>query len=125
MRDPATLDRSGHAGAANDSRDAGAGRSPVHGIGLRKRETTVHDRTSIGDHSLFPHGVSPYDASCSFTNRDLAVRNGLAVASGRWTSDPVGADLGDQGAQVTARSKSNILELCAGCFCSDLGLDLV
>ena len=49
----------------------------------------------------------------------------MVVAPGSWSADPIGSDLGNERAQLPACCQSNIVELCASRFCSNLGVDMV
>ena len=123
--DPAGMAWCGPNRTGNTTRNGSPGRSPVYGSGLRVRPPSIHQRTPLGDHSLFPTRVNSLDAADGDSKRSLASGTGLALVTRSRCLDPTWPDLGHQGAELPAGGEGDIVELRAGGVCSELGLDLV
>ena len=123
--DPAGMAWCGPNRTGNTTRNGSPGRSPVYGSGLRVRPPSIHQRTPLGDHSLFPSGLDSPHAADGSAQRGLAFSGGLDLAARRRCADPTRPDLGDQGAELSASGEGDVAELRPGVVCCQLGMDLV
>ncbi len=125
LRDSTAMDGSRSGGVTSDTSTSRRSGSSVHSTGLRQCASTIGNRTSTGDHSVLSVGFRSADAPSRSSERGLAVRARLVLAVGSRSLDPIGADLGNERAQLLACCQSHILELCASCFRSNVGMDLL